>query len=134
MYVITLKWNYDSLISRQNDNQVTFPGEFSVSKCYRTKKEGNKYIKQKKSLTKSLTKTFKNILRWSTSILVYFSWLWDHVIHLKLRRECLLCQDEQIHKMTTTFTQNFVHLGQFCVVILWIWSALHNSHSVYCLR
>ena len=30
---VTLKWNYDSPISRQNDNQVTFPGEFSVSKC-----------------------------------------------------------------------------------------------------
>ena len=26
-------------------------------------------------------------LRWSTCVLVYFSWLLDHVIYLKLRRE-----------------------------------------------
>ena len=112
MYV-TLKWNYDSPISRQNDNQVTFPGEFSFSKCYRTKKDGSN-----KSIKKSPTKTYKDILRWSTCVLVYFNWLLDHVIYLKLRRECLFCQAEQIHNMTTsTFTQNdnFVHPWQFCV-------------------
>jgi hypothetical protein len=27
------------------------------------------------------------LVRWSTCVLVYFSWLLDHVIYLKLRRE-----------------------------------------------
>ena len=46
------------------------------------------------------------LLRWSTCVLVYFSWLLDHVIYLKLSKT---------HKVTTIFTQNynFVHPGQF---------------------
>ena len=34
--------------------------------------------------------------RWSTCVLVSFSWLLDHVIYL------ILCKAEQIHKMTLT--------------------------------
>ena len=30
----------------------------------------------------------------------------DHKIYLKMRREQLFYKDEQIHKMTTIFTQN----------------------------
>ena len=54
-------------------------------------------------------------LRWSICVLVCFGWLLDDMIYLKLGREKLLCKAEQIHKMTTIFTQNdnFVHRGQF---------------------
>ena len=37
--------------------------------------------------------------RWSTCVLVYFSWLLDHVIYLKLRREKMLCKAEQIKRI-----------------------------------
>ena len=42
--------------------------------------------------------------------LVCFSWLLDHVVYLKLKRELLLCKAEQ-----TIITQNedFVHQRQF---------------------
>ena len=44
----------------------------------------------------------------------------DHAIYLKLKREWLLHKAEQIHKMTTIFTQidNFVDSGQFWVLFL----------------
>ena len=83
----TIKWHF-----RGSFQSVNVAGQ----------KRGDKYINQKKSPTK----TYKNILRWSTCVLVYFSWLLDHVIYLKLRRECLLCQAMQIHKLTTKTTQN----------------------------
>ena len=38
------------------------------------------------------------ILRWSTSVLVYFKRLLDHVIYLKLKKEYQLCKAEQIKK------------------------------------
>ena len=41
------------------------------------------------------------LYRWSTCVLVYFSWLMDHVTYLTL-----LYKAEQIHKTTTAFTQN----------------------------
>ena len=41
-----------------------------------------------------------SLLRWSTCVLVYFSWLLDHVIYLKLRIEYSLCKAEQILKIT----------------------------------
>ena len=41
-------------------------------------------------------------LRWSTSVLVCFTWLLNHIIYLKLRQKSLLLQAEQI----TFFTQN----------------------------
>ena len=37
-------------------------------------------------------------LRWSTFVLVYFSWHLDHVIYLKLRREKLLYKAEKFKK------------------------------------
>ena len=55
----------------------------------------------------------KKALTFVYIVLVGFSWLLDPVIYLKLRREQLLCKSEQIHKITTVFTQNdnFVHPG-----------------------
>ena len=44
-------------------------------------------------------------LRLSTCSLVFFSWLLDHVIYLKMRKKISLCKAEQIHKMSTIFTQ-----------------------------
>ena len=41
-------------------------------------------------------------LRWSTWVLVYFTWLLDHVTNLKMRKFLLLLQAEQFHKITTT--------------------------------
>ena len=67
-------------------------------------------------------------IRWSNYILVYFSWLLDHVIYLKLRRELLLREFEQIHKMTTLFIHdNFEWQFLIC-------SALRNSYSFLNLR
>ena len=70
--------------------------------------------------------------RWSTCPLIFFSWLLDHVIYLKLRIELTVCKAEQIHKITTIFTQNedFFHPGPFrvkTVFILWICSSSINS-------
>ena len=45
-----------------------------------------------------------NVVRWSTCVLVYFRWLLDHVSYLQLRS--VLFKAEQIHKTTTSFTQN----------------------------
>ena len=35
-------------------------------------------------------------------VLVYFTWLLDHLIYLKLRRDQLLCKAEQIQKIKHT--------------------------------
>ena len=42
----------------------------------------------------------QHLSRCSTCVLVYFSWLLDYVIYLKLSRELLICKAEQIHKVT----------------------------------
>jgi hypothetical protein len=52
--------------------------------------------------------------------------------HLSLaEKEIAVCKAEQIHKMTTIFTQNdnFIYSGPFWVVILWICSALQTVIS-----
>ena len=55
--------------------------------------------------------------RWSTCVLVCFSWHLDPEIYFKLRREWLLYKVEKIHKITTFFNQNdnFVHPRQLWV-------------------
>ena len=50
--------------------------------------------------------------RWSTCVLVCFSWLLIHVIYLKLKRELLLCKAEQT---IITQNENLVHPRQFWV-------------------
>ena len=52
--------------------------------------------------------------RWSTCVLVSFSWLLDHVIYLNIRRENILCKAEQIQKMKLTIVLNehFVILSE----------------------
>ena len=44
--------------------------------------------------------------RCSTSVLVFGCLLMNHVIYLKLRQKQLFLKADQIHKMTTLFTQN----------------------------
>ena len=40
------------------------------------------------------------------TVLVCFTWQLDHVIYVQLKKQLLLLQVEQIHKITTFFTQN----------------------------
>ena len=70
------------------------------------------------------TETRCKNFRWSTCVLVYFSWLLDHVIYLKLRRQC---KAEQIHKITTIFRT-------IMSVIFLICSALYTSYSLLSLK
>ena len=49
---------------------------------------------------------------WSSCVLVYFSWLLDHVVYLKLKRELQLCKAK---KTIITQNENFVHPRQFWV-------------------
>ena len=67
-------------------------------------------------------------LRLSTRVLVSFSWLLNHMIYFKLRREWLLCKAEQIHKWQLCSSRTIL------CVILWICSSLLNSHSILRLR
>ena len=48
----------------------------------------------------------KVIYTCSPSVLVYFTWLLNHVIYPKLRKRLLLLQAEQMQKITLSFTQN----------------------------
>ena len=62
---------------------------------------------------------------WSTCPLAFDCWLLDYVIYLELRKKTLArpWPTEQIHKMTTVFTQNGSWLSFWVkiVAILWIW-------------
>ena len=50
--------------------------------------------------------TSANNDRWSTCFLSYFSWLLDHIIYLKLKREQFFWKAEKIHKMALKIVLN----------------------------
>ena len=83
---------------------------------------------------KQLQKNLKSH-RWSTFVLVCFSWLLNHVIYLNLR---LFYCSYKLNKFTiVTQNDNFFYPGPFwvkIVVILWICSACKNSIFFLCLR
>ena len=58
--------------------------------------------------------------RWSTCLLVFGSWLLDHMIYLKLRKEELCAKLSKF----TIWHSKWLLFWVKIVVILWIWSAL----------
>jgi hypothetical protein len=61
-------------------------------------------------------------------VIVCFTWLLDHMIHLKLRREWLLCKAEQICKMTLKLSWMKLSFGVEIVC-----ASLHNSYHLFSL-
>ena len=100
---------------------------------YQSDYNGLKLILNKHSYYSSLRNIFSPFKRggirhlrprWSTSPLVFFSWLLDHVIYLKLRKKYItLCKAQQIHKIQKLFSLKMVK-----VVIL----SENGCHFVSC--
>ena len=103
------------------DNIVIERLGFSLSKCFNTPTWKFSELELKKMLSFILVNQKKKIrclpcaLSLSTCSLLFFSWLLDHVIYLKLGKKKSIGKTEQIHKMTCIFTQNnnFLHHDHF---------------------
>ena len=52
-------------------------------------------------------------------VLVYFTWLLDHLIYLKLRGEQLLCKAEQIQKIIHCCCLLGLYLTTWLLDVLW---------------
>ena len=62
------------------------------------------------------------LYRWSSCVLVYFSWLMDHVIYLKLRQKLLLLQAEQINFFRSKWPGLKISLFLMKIVVICLFS------------
>ena len=69
-----------------------------------------------------------------SSLHTHFSWLLDHVIYLKLSRNCLVKLSKLKKYIQNCPGWTKLSFWVKIVVILWICSALHNSYSLLGLR